>query len=103
MALGFGLARQPQGQEASAFAEAFVLELKPYLRGTRAQGALGAFASDIENPESEARRQKPLLRYFHEDDHEREQHQRLDECKAQNQGHLNARASRRIASQRFAG
>src|SRR2546427_4114664 len=42
------------------------------------------------------------LRDFHENNHEREQHQRLDEVQTQNQRQLNASARRRIASERFA-
>src|SRR3979490_2781186 len=42
------------------------------------------------------------LRDFHENNHEREQHQRLDEGQTQNQRHLNASPRRRIAPARFA-
>src|SRR6266849_714791 len=42
------------------------------------------------------------LRDSHENNHEREQHQRLDEGQTQNQRHLNASPRRRIASERFA-
>src|SRR5260370_12902395 len=47
---------------------------------------------------------KPQTRLcdFHENNHEREQHQRLDESQTQNQRHLNASPRRRIASERFA-
>ncbi len=43
-----------------------------------------------------------VLRNFHEDDHEREQYQRLDEGQAQNQGQLKVRTRRRIAGHRLA-